>query len=114
MAQPVLIKVYGNIWPADKDFYDSIVRISRDSIPTGNDPPIVEFSGDLIKISFEGIYFPTEEILNFMQKNINPMQKGKLDILDLEDWTLTRYTFINGKISINSAPLNNVLDYSGH
>ena len=40
--------------------------------------------------------------------------QGKLDVLDLENWRLTRHLFDQGRIRSSSAPLNNVLDYSGH
>ena len=42
------------------------------------------------------------------------MPQGKLDVLDLENWRMTRHAFRDGVLHSSAAPLNNVLDYSGH
>ena len=48
------------------------------------------------------------------QEAADAAQKAEQDLLDLENWRLTRHLFDQGRIRSSSAPLNNVLDYSGH
>lgn len=112
MTQPVLIKAYGNLYPADSALRNQINRQCRDCASAG-DPP-ASLDGELLRISFEGIWFPAEEVLELIKNQLSPDQSGKLDILDLENWRLDRSVFEKGEIFTHSAPLNNVLDYSGH
>lgn len=111
MSQPVLIKTYGNIYPASKELLRELAARMQDAIPAGN---VTVANGDMLLLSFEGIYFPLEEVLAGIERHITGQSAGKLDYLDLEAWRLTRFRIENGKISSSSAPLNNVLDYSGH
>ena len=46
--------------------------------------------------------------------HLTPDMQGKLDVLDMDGWRLTRHVFTGGQVKSSSAPLNNVLDYSGH
>lgn len=113
MSQPVILKVYGQLWPANKELHENLQAIASQALPQ-QDYPATSLQDDLLKISFEGIYYPIDETLAAIQKQLTPNQRGKLDVLDLENWKLTRHLFENGGISCHSAPLNNVLDYSGH
>lgn len=110
MSQPVLLKVYGNLCPASKALADAINEQCR----LCADAPVAALDDNLLRISFEGIWFPVDEVLQLVQKQLTPAQTGKLDALDLEDWKLYRHVFQNGEIISRSMPLNNVLDYSGH
>ena len=60
------------------------------------------------------LFFPVEDVLAVLREHLRPEHKGKLDVLDLEGWRLFRHVFMQGRIDSHSAPLNNVLDYSGH
>lgn len=111
MSQPVLLKVYGNLWPAPQGAIDKLRPVLAMSMP---DPALADWEDNLLRIFFEGIYFPLEECLAVIENLLTQDIRGKLDYLDLENWRLTRHIFQNGKISTSSAPLNNVLDYSGH
>lgn len=91
---------------------EALGRICMESLPPARE--IVVLEDTLLRISFEGIYFPVEEVLAYIRKNIEPDWTGKLDVLDLEAWTLDRHVFESGAIHHGHAPLNNVLDYSGH
>lgn len=101
----ILVKVYGNIYPAGSDMLRSLQALCGEA---------VELEGDLLRLSFEGIWFPLEDVLEALRSRLTPACQGKLDYLDLEAWTLTRHIFTGTEITISSAPLNNVLDYSGH
>lgn len=111
MSQPVLIKAYGHIWPADRHLTDRLSKIMSEALPRENSQ--VELKNDLARISFEGIWMPLEDILEFLENNLDSNSRGKLDILDMENWKMTRHEFKNGKIVSKNSPLNNVMDYSG-
>ncbi|MEG6502508.1 MULTISPECIES: hypothetical protein [unclassified Desulfovibrio] len=114
MSRDPLLKVYGHIYPVDREFYDALARACADALPDETDIPVIEMDGDMARFSFEGAYFPVEETLEALAHGLKPEHKGKLDVLDLEGWRLTRHVFEAGRIKSSSASLNNVLDYSGH
>ena len=113
MSQPVLLKVYGNLHPADAADFEALSRASASCVGEGAEPPVT-LAGDRLRISFEGLYFPVDEVLEALAALLKPRQQGKLDVLDLDAWRLTRHLFQDGRITSRSAPLNNVLDFSGH
>lgn len=111
--QPVLLKIYGNISPATQMLFNILDKIATQAMPMP-ELPVLKLSNELLTISFEGIWFPVDESVDTIRAHLTPAQKGKLDIIDIETWTLTRYVIRNGSILHSSAPLNNVLSYSGH
>lgn len=111
MTQPVLVKVYGNISPFSPALEKGLATLMAEAMP---EPGKIASEGNLLLVSFEGIYFPIAEAIDLIDTNLSSHMTGKLDYLDLEAWRLTRYTIANGEITPASAPLNNVLDYSGH
>lgn len=113
MSQPVLLKVYANIWPVTRDILTALVPVLAQCLPEPEEP-VAAWNAKLLTISFEGIYFPAEEVLSILKTGLHEDSQGKLDIIDLENWRLQRTVFRNGSWRTNSAPLNNVLDYSGH
>ena len=112
MSQPVLLKVYGNLFPADEADREALTQACAGRVPADGEAVLCE--GDLVRISFEGLYFPVEDVLEAIAARLKPGQQGKLDVLDLEAWRLTRHLFADGRITSRTAPLNNVLDFSGH
>lgn len=113
MSQPVLLKVYGSLHPADADTRAAVARACEGRMPAGQEEAVT-LEGDLLRIAFEGLYFPVEETLDAVAARLTPEQAGKLDVLDLEAWRLERHVFANGRITSGAAPLNNVLEFSGH
>lgn len=112
MSQPIILKVYGNISPVSAAMAAKLKCICAGAIGTNGE--IVSWEAGLARITFEGIYFPVEEILALLKNNLQAGQSGKLDVLDLENWTLTRHRFEEGRVISRSVPLNDVLAYSGH
>ena len=110
----VLVKVYGNLWPAPDGLLASLEPLCAQAMTQEDDGiPRVCQEGDLLRISFEGLYFPVEDVLEAIAAVLTPVQKGKLDVLDMDNWRLERHLFTNGTIERKSISLNNVLDYSG-
>ena len=114
MSREPLLKVYGHVFPVTDAFYEDLARACADALPDADDIPVLEKDGDMARISFEGMYFPVDEVLEALARHLGPEHKGKLDVLDMDGWRLTRHVFEAGRINSSSAPLNNVLDYSGH
>lgn len=115
--QPVILKVYGNVYPFSKSFIPGLESICSNCQPLpdkfSEEMPIIYYANELLRISFEGIYFPIEEIVEYLKSALTSNQNGKIDYLDLENWSLTRYLIENGMIDKSSTSLNNVMDYSG-
>mgnify|MGYP003590935064 FL=1 len=114
MSRQPLLKVYGHIYPVDNALYAALENACADAMPDEDDIPVLERDGDMARFSFEGTYFPLDEVLAALTAHLRPEHQGKLDVLDMEGWQLMRHTFTQGRIDAHSAPLNNVLDYSGH
>ena len=108
----VLWKIYAGFCPADEAGFNALAQAGKDAL--GNEEPWLFLEKDLIRISFEGMYFPLEEILETLAAHLPPTALGKLDCIDLEAWRLTRYEFCNGGFTKSTRSLNHVLDYSGH
>ena len=111
----VALKVYGHIYPASKELESDLEQALCTAMqdPISLDVPLLCRENDMLRISFEGNYFPEDDVVSALKKHIEPSQKGKLDVLDIENWKMTRYFFQNGTITNRSASLNSVMDYSG-
>lgn len=112
MSQPLLIKVYGNFWAAQPDLARELTLVAAQAFPVAQHA--IDLTKDLLTISFEGVFFPVEETVAVLKGHQKPESLGRLDVIDLENWRLTRYTIKAGAITQRSAPLNNVLAWSGH
>lgn len=110
----VLIKVYGNVYPASPALFASLADCCRSGCVSENDDiPVVELSGDILRISYEGMFFPLDDVLERLVPLLAPAMQGKIDYIDLEEWTLTRHRIKGTSLTATSAPLNAVMDYSG-
>ena len=69
--------------------------------------------GPLVLVSFEGLYFPVEEAAGCIKRHLTRETTGKMDVLDLENWTITRFTLQGGFMQERSGSLNNALDFNG-
>lgn len=114
MNRAPLLKVYGHVYPVSDALHAALEAACAGAMPDDADEPALCREGDMSRISFEGVYFPVEETLEALKRHLRPEHQGKLDVLDLENWRLVRHVFAQGHIRSTSAPLNNVLDYSGH
>lgn len=109
-----LCKVYGHIYPAETALEEAMRAAVASAVCDNDDIPLLERDGNMLRISFEGSYFPEEDLIPVIEAHLSSAHCGKIDILDLDAWQMTRYQFQNGVLSRRTAPLNNVLDYSGH
>ncbi len=112
MAQDILIKVYGHIWPVSED----IVEALRPHFPASEHmdaEEMLEYDKDMLRLAYEGIYLDMEEILPIIQRFLQAESQGKIDYIDVEAWTLTRHSIQQGLMTVSSTSINSVMDYSG-
>lgn len=106
------IKVYAAFSPADANVLSSVEKAGSEAM--GHESPWLFLEGDLLRIAWEGAYFPLEEVLRALEITLAADAQGKLDHLDLDDWTLTRYLPGPDGFRSSTRSLNQVLEYSGH
>ena len=106
-----LVLSKGHAAPA---LYAALESALHDALNDDEDVPLLCQEGDMARISMEGSYFPEDEVVEAFHAHLTPDMQGKLDVLDMDGWRLTRHVFTGGQVKSSSAPLNNVLDYSGH
>ncbi len=109
--QNILIKTYAYLESSDlealKSCYENLITILNSWYL---DDQLIEYDQKSIFISHEGEYFPVDEVVLELAKCISEESKGKLDYLDLEAWTLTRFFFDlehNKHIEIDKRPYSN-------
>ncbi len=108
--RPVLAKVYGNLYPVPQDCYKFCFEILQRWNMEELDE-IVFYEKDMIRFSYEGDYFPCDEIVEVLKDFDNENTEGKLDCIDVEEWTLTRHFFNkNEEYRVNTASLNHALE----
>ena len=107
----ILVKVYAGLHPADAACADSVRRAGTAALH-GNGDAWLFHERDLLRISFEGLYFPEDEVIAALDAYLPAQAQGKLDVLDLEDWELRRYAREDGSFRMVRRDLNQVLEYS--
>ncbi len=112
MSQPVLIKVYAAFTPCPEALRAELESACSQAMGDGEEP-VVSMLGDMVRLSFEGLYFPVDDVAAVAERLAAAGATGKMDVLDLENWRLTRLTAGNGRLDRRSNTLNSVLDYSG-
>ena len=105
--RPVIVKAYAGFSPATEETLEAVRSVLRSWFM---DEDIAELSGDLLSISYEGDAFPDDEIVDALKPFLCEKSWGKLDLIDLEAWTLRRYTFTGGRLTEHSATLDKALD----
>ena len=111
MAAQPLVKVYASFSPVGENCRDSVATVGRQAV--GCDEPWLFMENGLLRIAWEGIWFPLDDVLAILAIHLSPDAEGKLDFLDMEAWTLTRCLFVNGAFDCQTRGLNHVLAYSG-
>lgn len=112
MAQPVLVKVYGNAAPVDAAVLPALERAVAVLGADGGD--VFSLGGGALALSFEGAFFPLEDVLAALEPGLSGESSGRIDYLDLDEWTMTRCFIEGAEIRVQKRGLNDVLDYSGH
>lgn len=106
------IKVYAAFSPAPDEVLAAVEKAGRAAI--GHDSDWLFHEGNFLRIAWEGLYFPLEDVLHALAATLPENAEGKLDYLDLDDWTITRHVPQKRKFQTSTRSLNQVLEYSGH
>lgn len=104
----ICIKIYGNLFPVNQDIYTAIDKVLKSWHLNIHH----EIEGDLWRIQYEGIYFPTDDVITVIKPLLCVASQGKLDTIDIDAWTLTRHRFIGTDITCITTPLNDILAHS--
>lgn len=111
-------KAHGYVFPADAD----LKRAIDTALESWNIPECTLLEGEICNLAFEGVFFPLDDVLKALQPYLHdqaslsirqPKRSGKIDVFDLEKWTLTRALITGTTIQVSTVGLNHVLDYSG-
>lgn len=108
----ILVKVYGSLQPAPPGVLENLARSCGQF--WGDVQEAFTLDGDLLRIAYEGIYFPLDEVLAVLAPLAESGASGKLDYLDLDAWAIERREFKDGRLLYSRRGLNNVLEFSGH
>lgn len=103
-------KAYGHLTPAGEAAVAAVNAVMADWAL----PPCASLHGEVLDIAFEGVVFPLDEIAEALAPWLTPASSGKIDLCDMEAWTLTRLSFSGTATRLSTADLNTVLAYSGH
>lgn len=107
MSAKVEVKVYAGIHPAGPAEEAALRQVLGD---WQMDQQAVELEGDILRISFEGLFFPAEDCVNALKPLLTEQSRGKVDRLDLENWLLERWILDYGRVSYRRASLDQALE----
>ncbi len=106
----ILVKVYGSVHPLAPEDRDSLLKRLEILL----DDEAVDFDGDMVRMSYEGMYFPIDEVLEIVQEYLHAGSQGRIDYIDMDGWRLHRHMIEGTTITEKSNNLNNILDFAGH
>ena len=109
MSRDPLIKVYASLYPADAAALEAVNAV----LASWYVEDAAELAGDLLRISHEGEYFPTGEVVEALKPFLREDSRGRLDEIDLEAWTLRRWFFDYGRLMRRRASLDQALESCG-
>lgn len=104
-------KAWGHLFPADT----AALRAVNSALEAWGLPPAADLDdAGVLNIAFEGTTFPLDDVIDALRPRLSAASAGKIDLCDMENWTLTRASFTGKEVRLSTADLNNVLAYSGH
>ncbi len=104
------IKVFGHVTPADSRLLAVVCTV----LESWHAEAELQLCGDVLSISYEGTFFPFDDVLDVLQPFLYENSVGKIDLIDMEAWTLTRAAIHGTTVSQTTRDLNTILDFSGH
>ena len=108
----ILVKVYAGLHPADAACAEAVRQAGAAAFHDCGEAWLFQ-EGDVLRISFEGLYFPEDEVLAALEACLPAHAQGKMDVLDMEGWELRRYAREGGSFRLSRRGLNHVLEYAG-
>jgi len=108
----ILVKVYAGLYPADAACVEAVRQAGNAACHDSGEAWLF-YEGDVLRISFEGVYFPEDEVLWAFEACLPAHAQGKMDVLDVEAWELRRYAREDGCFRFSRRGLNHVLEHAG-
>ncbi len=96
------VQIYGDFFGISPDAY----KLLQEKLPFAD----VSFSGNSLHVGHEGSFLLVDEILSDISKLMNDKGDGKLDVIDKQEWTLTRYHVKKDSVIEKKINIDNVLD----
>ena len=115
----LLVKVYGDFSPSDDALFQSLNDMLEQEaaagfLSGGEEKYVLRWHGASVLLGFEGLAFPLESTLRVLESHAARLGlSGRLDYIDMELWSITRFVWAQGALSKKSGSLNAALDYSG-
>lgn len=103
-------KTHGHLFPADQHITNAVGAV----LSGWNTPEYTELEGDIFRINLGGVFFPLDDVLGALRPLLCAENSGKIDLIDMEAWTLTRAALSGMEITVKTVGLSHVLAYSGH
>ena len=107
------IKVYAAFFPASASALAAVKKAGEPALGH-DDADWLFLEGEILRISWEGVYFPLEEVLAAFSNALLKNAEGRLDYLDMEEWSLTRHLKSAEGFQSSTRDLNQILEYSGY
>ena len=92
--------------------YGHVEHVDSDACELSEEFDFTEFScedGDL-ELEYEGKFFFIDDFLERLENSLLPESKGRIDYIDQQAFTMTRFTIEQGAINRKKVDLNNVLE----
>lgn len=70
----------------------------------------VEYGEGTLRIWREGLTADPEQFFEDLAGDAGLTGEGAMDVIDHDEWTLTRYTLKNGEVKSRTIPLNEALE----
>ncbi len=71
----------------------------------------VTHEGEHLAVEFEGPWSPAEALVEALTPLLPPEAEGKLDAIDEDEWVLTRYVIVGGRVEAKRIDLDTVLSH---
>ena len=104
--RPVIIKAYASLFPASRETLLAVTTVLANWHITS----AADLAKDMLLIQHEGDFFPADDIITVLRPFLTEKSEGKLDVIDLEHWTLRRVSFEQGNLKDRTASLDHALE----
>ncbi|MGE4298380.1 MAG: hypothetical protein AB7E47_10160 [Desulfovibrionaceae bacterium] len=100
------IRIYGFLSAAPDSMAHALAR--------GFDLTELDYKDGDLTLEFEGKYFFLDDLMEAIAPHLRPETTGRLDYIDHDEWTMTRFKFKDGAYTMVKVNLNDVLERYSH
>lgn len=70
----------------------------------------VEYAGGTLRVWHSGPLLDPGDLFSRLVRALGREARGGMDVIDYDEWTMTRYTYQGGEIRSRTIPLNEALE----